>query len=133
MVLRGLGPGNHPGLNRDATFYNFIGVLFVLLLRFFNLKSSLAGLWKSCSGWSLGWTETTRASPSARTSWFYIVQVYFHALRYEIITCFGTFLPTEQSGGEEPGAFLTTADLPRLANTLGNLRLEDIMKARFCS
>lgn len=78
VVLIGLGPGNHPGLNRDATFYDFIGVVFVLLVWFFfNLKSSLAGLWKSCSGWSLGWTETTRASPSARASWFYIVQVYF--------------------------------------------------------
>lgn len=43
MVLRGLGPGNHPGLNRDATFYNFIGVLFVLLVGgFFSFKIKLS-------------------------------------------------------------------------------------------
>lgn len=51
----------------------------------------------------------------------------------EIKTYLGTFLPSALLGGEEPGAFLTTSDLPVSADTLGNLRLEDIAKAPSCA
>lgn len=51
----------------------------------------------------------------------------------EIKTYLGTFLPSALLGGQEPGAFLTTSDLPVSADTLGNLRLEDIAKAPSCA
>lgn len=71
MILRGLGLRNHPSLNRDATFQNFI--VFCVLEDYFKIKVGLIvevlqNLW--C-------TEAAHASPSAGTSWFCIVQGHF--------------------------------------------------------
>lgn len=123
MILRGLGLGNHPSLNTDATFQNFI--VFYVLEGFFLNQS-----WLDCRSLvGLGCTETAHAGPSAGTSWFCITS----CSQSEIKPHLGTFLPTALLGGKEPGAFLTTSDLPVSADTLGNLRLEDIAKAPSCA
>lgn len=71
MILRGLGLGIHPSLNRDATFQNFI--VFYVLEVFLLIK---VGLIVEVL-WNLGCTEAARASPSVGTSWFCIIQGHF--------------------------------------------------------